>query len=436
MSSPAGTRQEPPVFESTERPNEQQEVSLIDILLVLARNSRLIAMIFAVVVSLGVTYAILAPSEFSSYSQVIREADVEAPAGLAGGLSALRGLGVSLGGSNSGLTPDAYPEVLKSRDVRLGVARDTFYFPELEREMTYVERIQVPGLLDRVKDPIAERIREMLGMTRKDSTISSSPYPQPIEVKAADLVGSLVSSSVDRETGLMAMSVTTSSPDLSAAVASSYLHHLEQRVRSIRTQKARKNLAFIEERFNDVQEELRDAEQQLAEFTDRNQNLNSARLRTERDRLQRQVRFKSDLFSEIQTQRTQAQIELQRVSPVVTVVQAPIPPLKPSAPSRMLIVVLSVMLGGLLGVGSAFLRSLYTVSPEDDADRSKIEELQEWTESFTILRRARAHWNRFTNGSNASASSDASTDPSATEPGKATEPGNATAPEKDESHAS
>lgn len=401
MNSPADTRQEAPVFESTQRPNEQQEVSLIDILLVLTRNSRLIAIIFVAVVSLGVSYAVLAPAEFSSSSQVIREADVEAPGGLAGGLSALRGLGVSLGGSNSGLSPDAYPEVLKSREVRLGVARDTFYFSELEQEMTYVERIQVPEMLDKVKKFITDQIRQTLGITTTDSTISSS-YPEPVEVKAADLVGSLVSSSVDRETGLMNMSVTTSSPELSAAVAESYLRHLEQRVRSIRTQKARKNLVFIEERFSDVQEELREAEEQLAEFTDQNQNLTSARLRTERDRLQRQVRFKSDLFSEIQTQLTQAQIELQRVSPVVTIVQAPIPPLEPSAPSRGLIVVLSVMLGGLLGVGSAFLRSLYTVSPEDDADRSKVEELQEWTESFVILQRAQSLWSRFTNRSTAS----------------------------------
>lgn len=394
MSSPASTSEETPVFGSTERPNEQQEISLIDILLVLTRNSRLIAIIFAVVVSIGVTYAVLAPSEFSSYSQVIREADIEAPAGLAGGLSALRGLGVSLGGSNSGLSPDAYPEVLKSREVRLGVARDTFYFEDLDREMTYVERIQVPGVIDQVTSSVADRVREMLGVVPED-TVWSSPYPEPIEVKAAEAVGALVSSSVDRETGLMNMSVTTSSPDLSAAVASSYLRHLEQRVRSIRTQKARKNLSFIEERYHSVQEELREAEQQLAEFTDRNQNLNSARLRTERDRLQRQVRFKSDLYSEIQTQRTQAQIELQRVSPVVTVVQAPIPPLEPSAPSRLLIVVLSVMLGGLLGVGSAFLRSLYTVTPEDGADRSKVEELQEWAESFVILQRAQSFWERF-----------------------------------------
>lgn len=400
MSSPASTRQETPVFKSTERPNEQQEVSLIDILLVLTRNSRLIAIIFAAIVSLGVTYAVLAPAEFSSYSQVIREADVEAPAGLAGGLSALRGLGVTLGGTNSGLTPDAYPEVLRSREVRIGVARDTFYFPDLEQEMTFVERIQVPGLLDRVKESIVDRIREMLGVPLEDSTVAS-PYPEPIEVKAAEVVGSLVSSSVDRDTGLMNMGVTTPSPELSAAVASSYLHHLEQRVRSIRTQKARKNLEFIEERFGEVQEELREAEQELAEFTDQNQSLNSARLRTERDRLQRQVRFKSNLFSEIQTQRTQAQIELQRVSPVVTVVQAPIPPLEPSAPSRVLIVVLSVMLGGLLGVGTAFLRSLYTVAPEDGADQSKVEELQEWTESFVILQRARSMWRRFTNRSTA-----------------------------------
>jgi tyrosine-protein kinase Etk/Wzc len=81
-------------------------VSLLDILLVLARHKTLIVRTVLVFALLGVTYALLAPEEFTSEARVVREAQTDGDVSLPGGISpgALSGLGINLGGASSGLT--------------------------------------------------------------------------------------------------------------------------------------------------------------------------------------------------------------------------------------------------------------------------------------------------------------------------------------------
>ena len=202
-------------------------------------------------------------------------------------------------------------------------------------------------------------------------------YPTEAEEEAIKAVADRVSSSVDQESGLMTINVTAGEPGLAAALADRFLEHLAERVRTIRTDKARQNVAFVAARFEEAQDELRAAEERLAQFTDRNQRINSAQLRTEQERLQRQVRFASDLYSELQTQLTQARLELQRSAPVITVVEEPVPPMERSAPKRTLIVLLSLILGGFLGIGAAFVSTFLEGAEQDSEAGKKLDEIKE-----------------------------------------------------------
>ena len=81
-------------------------------------------------------------------AKVIRETSTEAPGNLAGGLAALRGLGIYVGGSSIGLTAETYPDILRSREVRLAVARSMFYFDDLDTTMNLVDyHNRPPGVL-------------------------------------------------------------------------------------------------------------------------------------------------------------------------------------------------------------------------------------------------------------------------------------------------
>jgi len=370
------------------QPPREDEVSLLDILLVLARHKTLIVRTVIVFTLLGVTYALLAPEEFTSEARVVREAQQEGGS-LPGGISAgaLSGFGINLGSSSSGLTPAAYPDVLQSREVRLAVVRDTFRFPDTEQPMTYVDYVNQPsGPLGTVLDYtlfLPWTLKSALG-----NSVSGSPAPagttdagKPMipseeEDEALKSISDKISASVDEKTGLMTISVTAADPQLAATLAESFLDHFTTRVRDIRTEKVRERLEFVEGRFEEAEQELETAENQLAQFLERNQNPTTASLQFRRDRLQRQVSFKEQLYSKLQSKLTQTRLDLQRQQPVVTIVERPLPPSSPSSTSTLLLVGLCIILGSFVGFFIALGQTFFhQISDSDPREQEKIEEI-------------------------------------------------------------
>ena len=364
-------------------------VTLLDILLILAREKQFIVRTAAVFLVLGLAYSILKSPEYTSQARVLREVQTEGIQGLPGGLgglSALQGLGINLGGGASGLTPETYPEILTSREVRLAVVRDTFYFQESDRRMTFVEYVTQPqGPFGQVmkytlKLPwtLKRQFGDWIGTSPRvrGDNVGTDLYPTEDEEEAMERIREMLWWAVDQETGIMTISVTAGEPELAAGLTQSFLGHLRDRVQQIRTEKAKRNLEFVEQRFGEAQEQLREAEKKLAQFTDRNKQINSAQLRTERDRLQRQVTFASDLYSQLQGQKTQAEIELQKSEPVVTVVEKPVPPIERSAPRRTFVVLISFIVGSIVGLFGAFIRWSINETRRDVEGRKKINEVR------------------------------------------------------------
>jgi uncharacterized protein involved in exopolysaccharide biosynthesis len=214
----------------------------------------------------------------------------------------------------------------------------------------------------------------------KPQVSSSTPGITEItddEQDALEKISDQVRTMINDETGLMSISVQASGPKLAAAMTQSFIQHLTTRVRVIRTEKVRERLQFVSDRFQEAEEELQTAEERLAAFLERNQNPTTATLQFQRDRLQRQVQFKEQLYSELQSQLTQTQLSLQQQQPVVTVMEKPAPPLKKSAPRRSVIVVVCCLLGGFLGVILAFGRKFWQNHGQDPEERKKLATIRE-----------------------------------------------------------
>jgi len=378
-----------------ERRYQEDEVELLDIFLVVVRGRRLIGITIAIFVVLGFVFAIVPSADYTSEAQVIPESSSGRTA--SGGLATLQRFGINLGGRSEGLSASTYPSILKGREVRLAVARDTFYIGELDTAYTYVDYVNQPRgfveetanfvkrytvslprtLLKMFEEKAPPRNRGVSGSGTGSDT-AAPVYPTPQEERAMQVISGLVTSNSGTN-GMMSISVTTEDPHLSTGLVESLIQHSSDRVRAIRTQKARENLTFIEEQFAEAERELRAAEEELAQFLDRNTNPQTARLRTERQRLERHVSFKSDLYSSLQEQVSQARIELQRSAPVFTVVEQPVPPQQPSGPNRVLILFMSLFLGVAAGVGIAFLKAFLEnqSSNADEETQSKMEEIKE-----------------------------------------------------------
>ncbi len=356
------------------------DITLLDALLVLARNRTLILRTAAFFLVCGLVYALLAPPKYTSQAKVVREGQSEGGMAGIGSLSLLRGFGVDLGQSAMGLSPDAYPLIALSKEVRLNVVRDTFEFGDFGRAsfVDYVNR--PPGFFELIQDftfKLPWTIKKALSgkpepVYLESGTIMHITYEEDL---AMEYVLELISVNVDEVTGLMTISATTKNPALSTELVQGFITHLQERIRVLRTQKAREDLEFISERFAEAHDSLRQAENELAAFEDRNTNLRSARALTERDRYRRNVSFKEEVYRELQAQYTKAVIDLKRSEPAVTVLEQPVVPIQPSAPKRTLILILALFLGLLAGCYLAFMRSFFNSLLREESDRTKFKEI-------------------------------------------------------------
>lgn len=368
------------------------EVDLLDMAITLSRARGLVLLIVFAVGAAGSLYVIFAPSEFTATSEVVREAGTSTESSsLPQGISSLQGLGISLGSGASGLTPSAFPKIATGREVRLAVARDTFYFPSVERRMTFVEYVNRPGLAETILGPITDAVGGLTEDASPERISSDSAdgviFPSEEEEKAIQVLGDCISTTVEDESalgeggGLMTVTARASDPELAARMNQSVIKHLRTRVREIRTENTKETLRFVERRFQQAGQELNEAEDRLATFLEQNRSVlaggRAPQLQFQRERLRREVQFKEQLYSQLQKQITQTRLDLKRRQPVVTVAERPAPPANPSAPNRPLIVVLSLAVGVVLGGTGAFLRSALQEQQDQEERRQKVEEVKE-----------------------------------------------------------
>ncbi len=358
-----------------------QEASLLDLLLIVARNRKLIITTTLCCAALALMLALFSASKYTSSAKVIREVETDNSMRNLGGLSLLSGIGLNLGGSSTGLTPDAYPDVLSSREVRLAVVRDTFHFRDIDQTLTFTEyanrvnwktyvkrfTIGLPGTIIKAIRPPVDRTEVNTGVTQA--------YPTVEEEEAIKYISELIGTAIDQETGLMIIASTTHDPFLSRDITQRFVEHLVERIETIRTQKAKRDLNFIKQRYEVARDSLVSTENSLAFFNDRNTNPQSARLRTQQARLQRQVTFKSELFSDLQAQLTQAEIDLQRSRPVITLLEKPVPPIKASGPRRLMLIAVGIVVGLILGVGLALVTSVLQNLRAKQEEEAKLDEI-------------------------------------------------------------
>ena len=394
-------------------PPPGRDFSPLDALVALVRERGLFVLVAGSIAALGIAYAVAAPAQYTTESAVVRES-ADAPTALSDALPSLSdlGLGTRESSSEAGLSPQSYPRILTSREVRLAVAQDTFFFPSTGRRTTLVAHVNRPPgpgemLIDyTVRLPWTlkswmDDAFENSGTARQDAHRRAAfrIAPTDEEQRAIDRLREQVtartgeSGSLSAGQGLMTISTTASDPDLSAQLNESFLLHLRERVQDLRTRRMEEQLGFVRRRFREARHDLARAEDSLAQFLERNRSVLAGgqvpALSFRRNRLERQVRFKEQLYSQLQEQRTQTRLQLQRRQPVLTVAEQPAPPPDPSGPNRTLIVLLSVLIGGAAGTLAVYLRSLRTATEESEDGRRKLAEIREGLTARGFVRSVR-----------------------------------------------
>ena len=181
--------------------------------------------------------------------------------------------------------------------------------------------------------------------------------PKPIkltkeEVLMAKALGAMVTLTVEKKEGYLVLTVIGSEPLQTAELAMKAQDLLQQEITRFRTEKAQRQLEYVQARYNEIKAETEAYQTALATVTDRSQNMASHRDRIEYDRLMSKYTISSNVYLELSKQLEQAKMQVKRDTPVLAIIQPIAIPDRPSN-SRAKTLIVWTLLGGILGCGIA-----------------------------------------------------------------------------------
>jgi uncharacterized protein involved in exopolysaccharide biosynthesis len=159
---------------------------------------------------------------------------------------------------------------------------------------------------------------------------------------------------MDEKTGIMTLTVTMPEDYLAADVAEHVTSSLTQYIEEYRTDKIREDVQFIETRRTEALRRFESAQEELAKFRDQSHGQLTAMASTREQRLQSEYDLAFNVYNSLANRLEEARIKLQEETPVVKVIEPAAVPRQRSAPRKSFIMVLSVFLGLIAGLGILF----------------------------------------------------------------------------------
>jgi uncharacterized protein involved in exopolysaccharide biosynthesis len=161
---------------------------------------------------------------------------------------------------------------------------------------------------------------------------------------------------VTKATGVVELSVATEWPSVSPALATALLNGVNDYNQRTRQGQAAAERKFVEERLAVASADLRQAENRLESFLKTNRQFNSSpELTFERERIQRDVVLRQQVFTSLTQAYEDARIREVRDTPVITMFESPSIPTLPEPRGRLSRVFTGFMLGGVLAALMVFI---------------------------------------------------------------------------------
>lgn len=314
------------------------EISLIRLLNIVLAHRTLVASCALLLFLVVVVATLLLPRTYTVTSSFTPQSER-----LASNLAGIAAqFGVPLPSADAGASPDFYVELLASRRILGETIKTRYTFPSDTGQVsgTLMDIFEIEGETEAEREELT--LRRMRGLITPD---------------------------LDRPSGVVTFDVETDNAELSAQIAKRLLDLLNRFNLETRQSQASAERRFTEVRLAEAKEELLQAENQLQAFLEVNRDLGtSPLLRFRQDRLEREVSVRQAVVSALAQNFEQARIDEVRDIPVITVVEAPLPPALPDRRMLLLKGVLSLVAGALLGSLLAFVLAFVRASRTDPAD--------------------------------------------------------------------
>ena len=171
------------------------------------------------------------------------------------------------------------------------------------------------------------------------------------EYACAGAIGKVVTMTLEEKKGYITITTNMSEALAAAQLCQITFDLLGKYVTEFKIDKAKTQMQFIQERYDEKKADYEAKQLALASFQDANRVISSAKARTELERLTSEYEMANTIYTEMAKQLLQADIQVKEDTPVLTAVKPVVVPYKKAKPQRAKILVIWTFLGGILGCG-------------------------------------------------------------------------------------
>lgn len=271
-------------------------------------------------------------------------------------LASMVGMDMNFGDNNDAIYPEIYPDLMKSTDFLVsmfpvkvksidGDVNTTYY--------DYIAKMQKFPWWDYPKVWIAKLAKSLKKSSDANRGNGDTVNPFMLtkeQFEVAQGINKNIDCSVDKKTSVISIEVTDQDPLIAASVADSVKDRLQVYITKYRTNKARNDLAYMEELFDEAKAQYTKARQQYAAYADANQDLILQSYKSKEEDLENEMQLRYNIYTQVTEQLQLAKAKVQERTPAFTVVQSATVPVRHSNKPKVIVLGMFMFLGIALRV--------------------------------------------------------------------------------------
>mgnify|MGYP000542293741 CR=1 FL=1 len=350
-----------PTTHNNSSENQEDSIDIIALLQSIWTGKKLILKTVLVFMILGLFIAVFSQNEYTASTTIVPQSSSEKPGGSIGGLAALAGINLGSVGQQSSISPTLYPQILTNISFQKELLETLITIEGQDNKITYKEyytNVYSPSVISYIKKYTIGLPGVLIGLLKsdeisKEESKNNDSLPQITEddKKLIELLLEQLSMEVNDKDGYISLSTTMPEARAAAELTQKAQELLEQYVIDFKIEKSSSELDFIKNRYQEKEQEFQKIQQKLALYTDRNQNVNSARAKMELMLLQSEYDLAYGVYSELAKQLETQELKVKEDTPIFTILQPVFVPLEKTGPKRSLILIIYTFLGFVLSIG-------------------------------------------------------------------------------------
>jgi uncharacterized protein involved in exopolysaccharide biosynthesis len=344
--------------------NKNTSLSIIDILQKIKKEKKVILSFVYVFLLLGIVNYLLTSKEYKAEVTLLPETPSSNASLLRqfGNIPGISALGLTPGQGDESIRPSIYPHILQSTPFLIEVTEYKVAPVNSDSTINTEDLIQLytkTNLLGIFSKITLGLPKLLVNLFSKSNTSYSVPPDRIIEnyididlnkQETIDQLKSRISAEIDPATNIIKISVVMPDPRAAAEISNFATNYIIKYVRDYRTQKIKKDLDFLEERYQAIQLRLNKSLYDLAEFRDKNLNVSSAQTKTIEERLVAEYNLVNNLYNTISQNLEQTKLKLEEETPVFKILNPSQIPLRKHKPKLLLTIFVSFLLGATLSL--------------------------------------------------------------------------------------